>query len=133
MKDFGLSDAVDSVQHYSSASGTLWGIYAVATFTASGFGVSMGDRFTVGIATYLTIGFLAFTIGHFSFVRHHSNIQRRLSTEIGAYLAQDKLAAEHFRDSILAICSPDNRLLPVVVTHLVIDTCVIIIIWSTAR
>jgi hypothetical protein len=132
MSDFELSDAVGSLSDYSSATGTLWGIYAAATFAASGFGITMGDRFTFGIAAFLTLGFLAFAIGHFSFVWHHVKVQRTISSEVLDYLERDPCPTA-FPQSVRAACRPDNKMAAVTITHIVIDLCVLLIIWSMAK
>jgi len=131
MSNYDLSDAAGSLSDYSSATGTLWGIYAVATFTASGFGITMGDRFTPEIALFLSLGFLAFTVGHFFFVWHHVKIQRAISDEVLHYL-EKKPCPTAFPESVRAICRPDNKMLWVTITHLVIDFCVFLIIWKMA-
>ena len=133
MREYDLSNAVTSLGHYSSSTGTLWGVFAAATFTAAGFGISMGERFDREIAFFLTIGFLAFALGHLYFIRHHVNVQRRISTEILEYLKTKKPAPTPFSRSIRAICAPENKIWASVTTHLVIDFCVLYIIWRTAR
>src|SRR3990170_8119316 len=125
MREFELSNAVTSLGHYSSATGTLWGVFAAATFTAAGFGISMGDRFDREIALFLTIGFGAFAIGHLYFIHHHVSVQRRISSEILEYLKNTTPAPTPFMDSIRAICAPENKVWASVMTHLVIDFCVL--------
>jgi hypothetical protein len=132
MREYDLSDAVTSLSHYSSATGTLWGIFAVATFTAAGFGISMGERFTFLIALFLTIGFAAFAVGHAYFIIHHLKVQRTISKDILRHLTETKMPTD-FAESIKAVCAPENKLLVSLTTHGVIDACVFIIIWSTVR
>ena len=132
MQDYDLSDAVGSLTHYSSATGSLWGMYVVATFAASGFGISMGSRFTGDIALLLSIGFAAFAVGQYFFVLHHMGVQRTISADILRYLEKTKPDPADFVDSVKAICRPDNRMIPVTMTHLVIDTCVLLVVWKTA-
>ena len=131
MQDYDLSDAVSGLSHYSSATGTLWGIYAVATFTASGFGVSMGQRFTSEIAIFLAIGFVAFAIGHYFLLCHHIQVQQTISADIQAYLGRTKRPPTHFRRSVEAISKPDNNFFWASAAHLIIDLCVLFIIWKT--
>jgi hypothetical protein len=133
MKKYDLADAVTSLGHYSSATGTLWGIYAAATFAASGFGISMKEDFTFWIAAFLTIGFLAFTIGHLYFIIHHVRVQRRISQEILAHLKQYPRSKTDFPDSIRAICGAESKVYVSVLTHVAIDACVLTIIWSVAH
>src|SRR5690349_20700685 len=128
MSDYELSDAVAAMSHYSSATGTLWGIYAAATFTASGFGLSADQRFTSDIAMLLAIGFVAFAIGHYFLVVHHMDVQRAISADIKAYLDRPIRAASPFRKSIKAISQPDNSFWWASAAHLIIDLCVLFII-----
>jgi hypothetical protein len=142
MKEFDLSHAVTSLSHYASATGTLWGIFAAATFAASGFGISMEERFTTPIALFLTIGFLAFAIGHWYFIQHHVGVQRRIATEILSYLKTSGSSATDFPDSIRAICESEVkestlfRVLGIetsTLTHVAIDICVLLVIWSIVK
>ena len=132
-REYDLANAIASLAHYSSATGTLWGIFAAATFTAAGFGIAMEDRFTSQIAIFLTIGFVAFAIGHGYFIRHHVNVQRTISTEILDYLKEAKPSPTAFPKSIHAICAPENKIGASIATHVIIDLCVLAIIWQTAR
>src|SRR5687767_13810499 len=117
MREYDLSNAVTSLGHYSSATGTLWGIFAVATFTAAGFGITMGERFTALIALFLTIGFGAFAIGHIYFIIHHLRVQRTISKDILRHLADTVSAPTAFTESIKAICAPENKLWASLTTH----------------
>ena len=131
MSNYELSDAVASLSHYSSATGTLWGIFAAATFTAAGFGIAMEEAFTRFIALFLTVGFVAFASGHLALVIHHVRVQQIIAAEILAHLG--KTPSTGFPQSVAAICARQSRLDVSITAHLVIDACVVAIIWFIAR
>ena len=127
MSEFGLSDAVSSFSHQSSVTATLWGIYVAATFAAAGFGFSLEDNFTYPLAAFLSVGFLSFTIGHLHLLMHSIRIQSHLRDEILAYLNEAPTA---FAGSIRSICGNSSKLGPSVAAHIIIDICVLLLIWS---
>ena len=132
MKEFVLSNAVVSLAQFTSAIGSLWGLFVAATFAAAGFGISMDNRFTAPMALFLTFGYLAFALGHFYFIMHNVRAQQRISREILAYVAAADPPVTDFPETIRAICANESKAWASVVTHVVIDVCVLLIIWSRA-
>ena len=132
MQDFDLSDAVENFTHHSSSIGTLWGIYVAATFAGAGFGISLEENFTYPLAAFLSIGFLAFTIGHWHLLRQHIDIQADLRADILAYLDKAGPDSGPFAKSIRSICRNSSKLGASRLAHIVIDICVLLLVWSLA-
>jgi hypothetical protein len=127
MPEFKLPDSVNLFSQEKTAIANLWTVYVAATFAAAGYGFS-AERLTLATATALTLGYSAFALGHWSLLEQSLTISSRLKGDIRSAIAGD--SEKPFKSSIEALV---NRANPVWVSrtiHLVIDACVIVIIWA---
>lgn len=116
---------IDLYQSNCSARNNLWGIYVVATFAASGFAVTAKGGDVVTLARIaMTFGFLAFTIGHGFLLYRTTHI-------LIAIEGLSKAVKDHLFQSVLdSISSAASNVTFPFIAHVVIDICVIAIIWS---
>lgn len=117
-------ELIDLYQSNCSARNNLWGIYVVATFAASGFVVTaQGDVGTLARIA-MSLGFLAFTIGHGFLLYRTSHILIAIEGLL-------KEVKDHPFQSVLdRISSWESNVTFPFIAHVVIDICVIAIVWS---
>jgi hypothetical protein len=127
MSDFKLTDAVTLFSQEATAISSLWTVYVAATFAAAGYGFTATDSSVVQ-ATALTLGFSAFAIGHWSLLNQALSISTTLRNEILSALSSDP--KNQFKSSIEALAGTANPPRVSLVIHLLIDACVIVILWA---
>ena len=112
----------------------LWAIYVVATFAAAGFG-STRDDLSPAVAAAVTIGFLAFALGHFYLLRQTLRILGGVRADIAAPQPEQKAisvaepAPKRLVHTWQKIIPIDNKPAYAGVFHVVIDACVVVAIW----
>lgn len=129
MREFKLSDVVSAFLFCSSSVISLWGLFIVATFAAAGFGASFGNRFDAGTATMLTVGYLAFAIAHWVAIRAGLQTQRVIADEVRSRLAAGPDDLTDYPMSVARILDTPTSLPVSLAVHLVIDACVVGVIW----
>ncbi|MGI0014881.1 MAG: hypothetical protein ACREBU_15785, partial [Nitrososphaera sp.] len=119
-----VGELIDLYQSNSSARNNLWGIYVVATFAASGFVVTaQGDVGTLARIA-MSLGFLAFTIGHGFLLYRTSHILIAIEGLL------KKLKSHPLQPILDKICDSESKITSPFIAHVIIDICVIAIIWS---
>jgi len=132
MREFNLSHAVSAYSTYASAMNSLWGLYIVATFSAAGFGATMGRRFTTDIALILTIAYLAFAAGHLRALMVTLNRQKIIAAEVIEQLQAGGETLTPYPRSIAAITAKALSPTAIWVIHLTIDACIVGVMWRSA-
>ena len=123
-----LNDAVGHYVNYTSRIAALWTVFVAATFAAAGFNGIASSNFSPFSRAFLSVGYIAFSCGHWILLRQTILISQTMAREIGAWLADGE--STKFRDSVRAIISHNSNLAYSLGTHLVIDACVLLIIWQ---
>lgn len=131
MREFNLANAVGTFSTYSGMLSTLWGLYVAATFAAAGFGASMKEQFTPETALLMTVAFLAFTGAHLCGIM---TILRGLVAIRSEILSRMEAGSEQITDypaTVTAALSIALSPAASVAVHVVIDLCVVAVIWSS--
>ena len=123
--DFDKTAAVDLFVKQNSLINGLWGIYIVATFTASAFSFTE-DQLSLFELRAVTAGFWAFTLGHLVLVWQALSINIKLK--------QSLLDPKNSNDSpysgvVSHLANTANPPWVSMVIHLFIDACVTSLIW----
>ncbi|HET9639757.1 MAG TPA: hypothetical protein VFP12_11160 [Allosphingosinicella sp.] len=130
MRDFNLSHAVSTYSTYVASMNSLWGLYIVATFAAAGFGASMKEQFNAWTALLMTISFLAFAAAHLSGLMANLRVQKAISAEVMERLGGASEETD-FPATVGAVVGRTGHRGLSLAVHLVIDACVVAIIWSS--
>lgn len=117
----------------------LWGIYIAATFAGGGFSLATSDPLSWSEATIAAIGFSAFAIGHFYLIsnaiarlRGIRELLEKASADEAATPADKKdfmAGKTSFDDVVLAATHPVGQSRGSVVAHVVIDICVVALMY----
>jgi hypothetical protein len=129
MREYNLSHAVSTFSTYGSALNSLWGLYIVATFAAAGFGASMKEQFNTGTASLLTIAFLAFTAAHLAALMANLRVQKAIAAEVLKRLGDAETT--DFPATVGAVVGRTPSRGAMLAVHLIIDACVIAVIWAS--
>jgi hypothetical protein len=122
-----ISKGADLFLQEASSINSLWAVYVVATFAGASYGVSSRAPSRTALIG-VTVGFLAFAWGHLSLVRQ--------ALAVSAVLGQDLERAANagdaggFAASIHSLARTANPPWISITIHLVIDTCVVLALWS---
>jgi hypothetical protein len=109
---------IDLYHTNSSARNNLWGIYVVATFAASVFVVTAQCDVGILARIAMSLGFLAFTIGHGFLLFRTSHILIAIEGLL-------KKVSSHLLQSILdKISDGESKITSPFIAHVVIDTFV---------
>ena len=127
MDEFDLPKAVDLFSQEKSVINNLWTTFAVATFAAASFGVTVSNWSRI-TAIAATLGFLAFAFGNWKLLKQSLKVNRALQMDIRRALASNP--NNQFRDSIEALVSRANPPWISLMVHLFIDTCVVVALWK---
>lgn len=131
MREFNLANAVAAFSTYSGMLSTLWGLYIAATFAAAGFGASMKEQFTTQTALLMTVAFLAFTGAHLRgimvILKGLTSIRNEVLTRIEAAPGELTDYPATVTAALRIALSPTASF----AVHLVIDLCVVAVIWSS--
>ena len=125
---YGIADAVTLFSEQSSSIVNLWTVFVVATFSAAGFGAT--EKLTNYQKSGVTIGFLAFAIGHMSLLVVCINLQRALSADIMHNIADH---TKDFSASLKQLAGHPSNIKIASFFHIIIDICVVVIIWFRPR
>ena len=129
----GLKDAIDLLQKQTSTINGLWTVYVAATFAASGFAIAGAREQKYAAAIALTIGFGAFTVGHWNMLRPELEARWALKVAIMAHLEADASAHKNsFYPSIRRIAETVYETGWSRFAHFLIDACVFASIWIQA-
>ena len=131
MRDFNLSHAVSTFSTYAGSLNSLWGLYIVATFAAAGFGASMKEQFNSWTASLLTIAFLAFAAAHLLALMANLRVQNAIAAEVRERLAGASKELTDFPATVGAVVGRTPSRAASLAVHLIIDACVIAIIWAS--
>ena len=129
MSEFNLSHVVSAFLVCTNSVISLWGLFIVATFAAAGFGASFGNGFDAGTAAMMTIGYLAFAIAHGMAIRAGLETQRVIAAEVRSRLAAAPDGFTDYPKSVARILDTSTSLPVSLAVHLVIDACVVGVIW----
>jgi hypothetical protein len=134
LDNYKLLDAVSLFSQQITIVNNLWTVYVVATFAAAGFGASSLPSYqhntSLLITIGLSIGYWAFTLGHFRLLMQALSIKNQLKLDIADHLATGiNDNGIPFRNSLLCLINTVNPPWIVVCIHIVIDLCVTFIIW----
>jgi hypothetical protein len=121
-----LSNLVSIYQTECANRSNLWAVYVVATFAAGGFVVTAKDDVGTFAKIALSLGFLAFAIGHGFLLFHNTSALIALETLLKSH---DPGNSSPFLGSFVG---NTGRILPFI-PHIIIDICVISVIWSHKR
>ena len=132
MREFTMDHAVSAMSALSSALSSLWGFFIVATFSAAGFGASMGDEFTPSIAVMLGIGFLAFAAAHLRVLVTILKRQMILADEVRERFRSDPDGFTDYPRALAVILNPNFSVRATCLVHLTIDACVIGVVAANA-
>ena len=105
----------------------LWTVYMIATFAAAGYGLA-GSPLNCSTVIAVTVGFLAFAIGHWKLLRQSLVISETLKIEIREALTTQ--SNSQFQLSIEALVRKANPVWYALATHLLIDTCCFATLWT---
>jgi hypothetical protein len=122
-----LNDAVGYFSQHAGRITALWTVFVAATFTAAGFNGLSDPEFGGAERVFLTIGYCAFSAGHWSLLNHCIKVSNTISGEIMRQLESSKTGA--FQESVRSIVKHRSSFWYSLISHLVIDACVILIIW----
>ena len=107
-----------------SSQNNLWGIFIIATVASAGFVLTAQEDVGTVSRIAMSIGFLAFSIGH-GYLLFKT---RRIFVVIESQL---KMLEDHPLQSILNKMSDGkSTVVRPFIPHVVIDICVLVIIWS---
>ncbi|MEA3009788.1 MAG: hypothetical protein QOJ91_1480 [Sphingomonadales bacterium] len=131
MREFNLANAVAAFSTYSGMLTTLWGLYIAATFAAAGFGATMNEHFTPQTAALMTVAFLAFAVAHLRGIMVIARGLVSMRTEILSRLDADPGEITDYPKTVkaaltLALSPPASC-----AVHVVIDLCVVAVLWSS--
>jgi hypothetical protein len=126
MSKFDLSDAVNLFAQEAGAIGSLWAVFAAATFAAVGFALSGHPPSTIA-RTAVTLGFLAFAAGHWSLLQQALRVSRALKSDIRNAIVEDP--KNPFKLSLNELTTTANTDWVSLVIHIVIDLCVVAALW----
>jgi hypothetical protein len=118
-----LKDIISFYQTECATRNNIWAVYVVATFAAGGFVVTAQHDVGLLARAALSLGFLAFTFGHWFLLRRNTE----------ALIALEELLGKHVGDLdpfLSRFAARTNSVLPFV-PHLIIDCCVLLVIWSS--
>lgn len=130
MKEFNLSHAVSVFASFTGAAQAMWGLYAVACFSAAGFGASSGDAFKPMAAVILAIGYIAFAVAHMRILLHNVAVRETLAQEILARLRSEAQSLTDYPRSVAAAASIASGRNFTYALHAVVDPCVIALILT---
>ena len=117
--DYGIKEVIAVYNTQNSALKPLWTMYVVATFTAGAFAATATDAGRLALLLAGGIGFLAFTIGHFSMVMNSIDLLNSCAADLARLPAGSDAVA-----SLERLSRPYSRIGAILV-HLVIDACVV--------
>jgi hypothetical protein len=130
MKEFNLSHAVAVFSTFTGSAQSMWGLFAVASFTAAGFGASTDDGFSLGTALILTAGYAAFAVAHLRVMLNNIAVREVLAAEIVERLRSTGESMTDFPRSVAISVSIASGRAFTFALHAVIDACVVAIILS---
>ena len=132
MREFNLSHAVSSLSTFTGSLNSLWGLYIAASFAAAGFGASKTANFPPHMAALLTVAYLGFAAAHLHALLTNLKSQKAISEEIIDRLQAAPEPLTDYPRSLAATVrialSPKASLR----VHLLIDACVVAIIWASS-
>ena len=128
MDGFELNHAVSLFTEQTTTITNLWTVYAVATFAAAGFTASPLSR---PIAAAVTIGFLAFAIGHWHLLKQGLQINVQLASDISKFIQSHP--GNSFEPSINNLISTANPPWISLAIHPLIDACVVVALWARVK
>lgn len=131
MREYDLANAVTTFSTYSAMLTTLWGLYIAATFAAAGFGASMNDDFTPTTALLMTVAFLAFAAAHLRGILVIDRGLVSIRTEILGRLQATSGEVTDYPRTVTAALAIALSPTASFAVHVVIDTCVIAVLWSS--
>lgn len=125
---FELNHAVTLFTQQTTTINNLWTVYAAATFAAAGYGISTSALSPI-VALAVTLGFVAFAIGHLSLLMQGLKISQQVKKNISSFM--ESAAKTHpFKSSIEQLIATANPPWISLVIHLLIDLCVVIALWD---
>ncbi|GLR85360.1 hypothetical protein [Bradyrhizobium iriomotense] len=128
---FELNHAVGLFTQQTTTINGLWTVYAAATFAAAGYGFA-ASPLSPRIAAAVTVGFLAFAIGHSQLLRQGLQINRQLQDDISGFMLS-KPGCSPFEPSIKMLVSNANPPWISLAIHLLIDICVVVALWARVK
>jgi hypothetical protein len=131
MREFNLANAIVAFSTYSGTLSTLWGLYIAATFAAAGFGASMKEQFTTQTALLMTAAFLAFTGARLRAVMANLKVLRSIRSEVLNRLEAGPAEITDYPATVTAALSIALSPAASVAVHVVIDLCVVAVIWAS--
>lgn len=129
MEKFEIQHAVTLFTTQTTNIISLWTVYVVAAWAAAGYGLSASPLNSI-IAGVITIGFSAFTYGHWTLVKQALRTNLSLKKSINAFIDSSATGCDAFKDSLKDLTRTANPFWVSRVAHLVVDICVISAIWS---
>ena len=132
MREFTIDHAVSAISAHTGSLNSFWGLFIVATFSAGGFGASMGDEFTPSIAAILCIAFLAFATAHLRILLMTLRKQAILIDEVRGRFQADPESFTDYPRSVVAMLEPTFSVRITLLVHLTIDACVIGVVAAAA-
>jgi len=127
MSDFNISHAIALFSQEKTTITSLWTVYMIATFAAAGYGLA-GTPLNCSTALAVTIGFLAFAVGHWQLLSQSLAVSETLKTEIRGALTSEPNS--QFKSSIEVLVGKTSPLWYALATHLFIDTCCFAALWT---
>jgi hypothetical protein len=131
VREYNLADAVATFSTYSGLLTTLWGLYIAATFAAAGFGASMNEDFTPRTALLMTVAFLAFAAAHLRGIMVVDKGLVSIRTEILGRLKTAPAEITDYPGTVTAALSIALSPAASFAVHVVIDLCVVAVLWSS--
>jgi hypothetical protein len=131
MREYNLANAVETFSTYSGLLTTLWGLYIAATFAAAGFGATMNDDFTPRTALLMTVAFLAFTAAHLRGIMVVDKGLMTIRAEILTRLQSGPGEITDYPQTVAAALSTALSPAASIAVHVVIDLCVVAVLWSS--
>jgi hypothetical protein len=131
MREYNLANAVGTFSTYSAMLTTLWGLYIAATFAAAGFGASMNDDFTPRTALLMTVAFLAFAAAHLRGIMVIDRGLVSIRAEILGRLEAEPDGITDYPRTVTAALTIALSPAASCAVHVVIDICVVAVLWSS--
>ena len=121
--EISLSDQISFYQTECANRNNIWAVYVVATFAAGGFVVTAQHDVGVLARAALSIGFLAFTCGHWFLLRRNTD----------ALIALEALMRKHGgdKDAFLSRFADKTSSVSPFIPHIIFDCCVLLVIWAS--